>query len=284
MIIKIKDYFKNLIHKKNNIFQLTENRDGFLFFLGESEFDKQLIIDPKRINKIVKYINEKSILNITINDAYFDKIKNLDFIKEIPNIEQISILQDNLDLKPIEKLNKLKSLSFSNSKDKIDLKKLTYLEFLSTDYRKIENLKSCTNLKSISLHFYNQEDLLEFHNFKKLEELFLYRTNIQNFNGIDNLENINKIELHNSPKLLSLKGLPKIAEKLMILYIFNAKKLVDYEGLENLKNIKRLQLDAGGKLENLEIFDNLKDLEFLQLGMEVKNGNKIEFMHKVNKK
>jgi len=48
MITKIKDFIKNQIHKKNNLFPMTENRDGFLFFLGSSENDKQLIINPKK--------------------------------------------------------------------------------------------------------------------------------------------------------------------------------------------------------------------------------------------
>ena len=110
MITKIKDFIKNRIHKKNNVFPMTENRDGFLYFLGNSESQNQLIINPKKISKIIKYINENKILKITINDAYFDKIQNLDFLKEIPNVEEISILQNNLNLKPIENLKKLKSL------------------------------------------------------------------------------------------------------------------------------------------------------------------------------
>jgi hypothetical protein len=284
MIIKIKNYFKNLIYKKNNVFLLTEKRDDFLFFIGNSEVAEQLIIDPKKIQKIVKYINEKKILSIAINDAYFNKLENLDFLKEIPNVEKISILQDNLNLKPIENLINLKSLSFGETNEKLNLKKFEKLEILGCDYRKVENLSDCRNLKSISLHFYNQENLIEMQKLINLEMLFLYRTNILNFNGLEKLENISKIELHNSPKLESLNGLPNNSEKLKILFIFNAKKLNNYEKLKTLKNIKRLQLVSGGEIENLEMFEKMENLEFLQLGMEIKNGNKIEFMKKINEK
>ena len=263
---------------------MTENRDGFLFFLGSSENKNQLIINPEKISKIVKYINENKILKITINDAYFDKIQNLDFIKEIPNIEEISILQNNLNLKPIENLNKLKSLSFNETTEKINLNKFQNLEILSCDYRKVENLKECENLKSVSLDFYNKENLIEFQNFNNLEILFLHRTNIKNFYGIENLKNIHKIELHNSPKLESLNGLPNNPEKLKILFIYNAKKLVDYEKLNSLNSLKKLQLVSGGEIENLEMFEKMSNLEFLALGMKIKNGDKIELMNKINKK
>lgn len=263
---------------------MTENRDGFLFFLGSSENDKQLIINPKKISKIVKYINENKILCITVNDAYFDKIENLDFLKEIPNVEEISILQNNLNLKPIENLKSLKSLSFSETTEKLNLNKFHNLEILGCDYRKVENLKECKNLKSVSLHFYNKENLDEFQNFDNLEILFLIQTSIKNFNGIEKLKNINKIELHNSPKLESLNGLPGNSEKLKTLSIYNAKKLIDYEKLYTLKNLKKLQLVSGGEIENLEIFEKMNNLEYLQLGMNIKNGNKIELMNKINKK
>ena len=284
MITKIKDFIKNQIYRKNNIFTLTENRDGFLFFLGNSENKNQLIINPEKISKIVKYINENKILKITINDAYFDKIQNLDFIKEIPNIEEISILQNNLNLKPIENLKNLKSLTFSETTERLNLNKFQKLEILSCDYRKVENLKECKNLKSISLDFYNKENLIELQNFNNLETLFLYRTNIRSFYGIENLKNLHKIELHNSPKLESLNGLPNNSEKLKILFIYNAKKLVDYEKLSSLKNLKKLQLVSGGEIENLEMFEKMSNLELLALGMNIKNGDKIKLMNKINKK
>ncbi|GEP52759.1 hypothetical protein FNO01nite_34310 [Flavobacterium noncentrifugens] len=284
MITKIKDFIKNQIHKKNNLFPMTENCDGFLFFLGNSENDKQLIINPKKISKIVKYINENKILCITVNDAYFDKIENLDFLKEIPNVEEISILQNNLNLKPIENLKSLKSLSFSETTEKLNLNKFHNLEILGCDYRKVENLKECKNLKSVSLHFYNKENLVEFENFDNLEILFLVQTSIKNFNGIEKLKNINKIELHNSPKLESLNGLPRNSEKLRTLFIYNAKNLIDYGKLDTLKNLKKLQLVSGGEIENLEIFEKMNNLEYLQLGMNIKNGDKIELMNKINKK
>ncbi len=277
---KIKNYFKKLIDKKNNVIELTENDNDFLF-LSNSNSGEQLIINPKKIQKAIKYINEKNILSIGINNSYFDKIENLDFLKEIPNIEHISVLQDNLDLKPIHNLVNLKSLSFGETKEKLDLLNLKNLEMLGCDYRNIENLNEGKNLKSVSLHFYNQENLIEINNLKNLEAIFLYRTNIKSFTGIENLKKLNSIELNNSPKLESLNGLP---ENLKILYIYNAKKLVDYEGLKKQKNIKRLQLVSGGEIENLEMFQKMSKLEYLQLGMEIKNGNKLELMSIINKK
>ena len=283
MITKIKDFIKNQIHKKNNLFPMTENRDGFLYFLGNSKKDNHLIINPKKILKTIKHINKNKILKITVNDAYFDKIQNLDFLKEISSIEEISILQNNLNLKPIENLKSLKSLSFRETTEKLNLNEFQNLEILSCDYRKVENIKECKNLKSVSLDFHNKENLIEFQNFNNLETLFLNRTNIKSFNGIENLRKIHKIELHNSPKLESLKGLPKNSEKLEILYIYKAKKLENYENLNSLKNIKRLQLVSGGIIENLDIFTEMKKLEYLQLGMEIRNGNKIKLMESINK-
>lgn len=256
----------------------------FYFFSGSSENENQLIINPKKISQIVKYINENKILRITINDAYFDKIVNLNFLKEIPNIEEISILQNNLNLTPIENLKRLKSLSFSETTEKLNLNKFQNLETLGCDYRNVENLKECKNLKSVSLDFYSKENLIEFQNFNDLETLFLHRTNIKSFYGIENLKNIHKIELHNSPRLESLNGLPNNSEKLKILFIYNAKNLIDYEKLSTLKNLKKLQLVSGGEIESLEMFEKMSNLEFLALGMNIKNGNKLELMNKINKK
>ena len=166
----------------------------------------------------------------------------------------------------------------------MNLNKFQNLEILSCDYRKIENIKECKNLKSVSLDFYNKENLVEFQNFNNLETIFLYRTNIENFYGIENLKNIHKIELHNSPKLESLNGLPNNSEKLKTLFIYNAKKLNNYDKLSTLKRLKKLQLVSGGEIENLEVFEKMSNLEYLALGMNIKKGDKIKLMNKINKK
>ena len=206
-------------------------------------------------------------------------MENLEFLHQTTNIKQISILQDALDLKPLEALSELRWLSFTKGKMKVNLDFFPKLEYIGCDWRDVQNLNKCYNLKSLNIHFFKMPDLKELKELKKLEEISLYRTQIRNFEGIEDHILLNKVDIYNASKLQTLTGLPNSSDNLKLIYIYNAKNLMDYEILKTMPHVTRLQLVSGGQIENLEMFQKMPNLEYLQLGMEITNGDKMEFMN-----
>lgn len=247
-------------------------KDGYIFFRnGEIE---SIVIDPKRLENIIMYIKNHNIKNVMINPSIIgEDLANLDFINKIASIERLSILQKNLILSPINNLHELRSLSFEyNIKDKIDLSNFPKLEYIGySDNAKIINLDKCINLKYINIHGFKDNNLLSFEFMQKLEEIFLYRSHIKNFIGIEKLQKLKFVDLDNAPKLESLDGLNL---NLLKLRIYNAKNLSNYNNLKNLENLENLIIQRAQDIPSIKFLKNFKKIKRIIFGgMNILDGD-----------
>ncbi len=250
-------------------------KDGFLFSKNLSGkqilFPNTLILEKEKLAKTIKYINNQRIKSLLINSSY-SKIDDLNFLTEITHIEDISILQNNLDLSPINYLINLRSLSFDESKQIIDFSNFPDLEVLGCNYNnKLENLESLKTLKWLYLYNYNKDDLQEFSQMKELYFFHLYNTSIKNFNGIGELSNLEDFSVDRAPKLESTIGFTEKNCKLEVLQLFNAKTLINTDSLGKLVNIKKLYLQRIPDIPNLDFLKEFIQIQTFVLGANVVN-------------
>lgn len=259
---------------KSHNYNLTDKKDGYLFFnndISEYTIYKQsLIIDGSKIRKTIDYINQNEIKSIMINSAYFNNVKDLEFLIELKNIESIAILDDGFNLSILNSMSNLRKLSFGIAKQEIDLSNFKFLKILGCDYsNKIYNLEKALNLEWIYIRNYKKENLLEFAKMVNLKFLHIYNTKIENLIGIDNLINLKDFEIEKAPLLNDLNGLSARNISIKRFCIDNAKTLTDVDKIALLVNLEELFLFKIGNIENIEFIKNLKFLKKIAIGAKI---------------
>ncbi len=252
-------------------------KDGFTFFKANSDFATELgdpivLNDVNRLSVLIAYIKKKGVKWIQIRDEF---VNDLEFFNEIPHIEGITILTNDVDLSGLKYLKKLKILSFNKSTSILDLSMFDDLLFLNySDNRKIKNLETCKTLKVLNIEGYKKSDLQEFRNLELLQSVSLsYSRNLTTLNGLENLKNIKSIHIHSASNLTDLNGLNEKNICLETLDIYSTKKLIDYSSISKLKNLKNLYIRKSGDIINLSILLNSKNIEKVAIGVKVLDGD-----------
>jgi len=261
-------------------------KDSFLFFKEKKSVDSilgdSLIIDPSRISEIIKYVNEKGLKSIRINDAYF-KINDLNFLSQMPSIEGLNILQNGLNLSGINELNNLRVLRLGESKEPIDFNNFPNLEILGTTHnRNILNIDKCRKLFWLWLNNFKFNNLKELVGLESLQFLFLHKTTIKNLIGIDSLSNLKELFIDIASKLESLEGLSDRNVKLEFIDIYGAKNLHDYNSIASVQALKRIILIKTGNSKTMSFLCKLQNLNEVSLGMEITDGN-LQIISKIPK-
>lgn len=265
---------KEFVSQSGFVIKNIETIDKFQFRIwGEK---KLLIIDPHKLEKCVKYINEKGIKNIEINSSIFGKeVESLEFLYDISFIEMLSILHNKIDLNPINSLHGLKHLSLGGKTEQIiDLTNFPNLESVSYyDTKSIKNLESCIKLKAINIHHYKQKDLQQFKSMHQLESIFFYRSLITSFKGVESIESLVSIDLDNASRLETLSGLTTSHSYLKTLRIYNAKRLTDYKALDYLTSLEDLCIQMGQDIPSIKFLENNKNMKRIVLSMNILDRN-----------
>jgi hypothetical protein len=253
------------------------SKDGFLFFKEKEAPDSilgdRLIIESGKILESVNYINDNNIKSVVINSNYVS-LSDLSFLDEIPFIEGIYLLAENLDISNINNLKKLRVLRLNNSKEEIDLKNFPELEVLSySGKNKIKGISHCKNLFWLWVEGYKKEDLTEFKDLVELKYLNLSFSSIKNIHGIENMSKLKYLHLDTMRCLESLRGLSENLNKLEVLDIYNAKKLSNYEDVSILKSLRQLELGKTGETYSISFIKNLPNLKRVGIGFKVLDGD-----------
>lgn len=261
----------SLFNFKSKVSDLTNKKDGFIFFNNAvdkySLFDADFIIDGAKICSCIDYIIKNNIKSIGVNPIYGGSIIDLNFLIEIPHIESITILQDNLDLSPINSLSKLKKLSFDSTKQKIDLENFPDLKILGCNYsNKIVNLEKAVNLEWAYIHNYKKDNLLDFEKMHSLKFLHFYNTQIKNLQGIGNLRLLEDFEIDKANNLLTLDGLSELNLEVIKFAVYNAKLLSDVNSIGKLTNLNKLYLQKISNIKSISFLKELKKLDTAVFG------------------
>jgi len=251
-------------------------KDSFLFFKKKNEADystDQLIINVSKIDLIADYMQKNDLKNITVNSRYFP-VDDLEFLKKLPFIERISIVDNDHDITPINNLHQLRQIGIGEPKNTIDFNNFPYLEDLGISWsEKIKNIENATNLKSLWLSKYKATSLERFKNFNKLTFLYLYLPSIISLKGIDGLYSLKELNIDTASKLESLEGLNEKLSNLECLYIYSSKNLHDYSLISKIVSLKQLELRKTGDAESINFLSKLTNLKKVVLGFKVVDGN-----------
>jgi hypothetical protein len=245
-------------------------KDGHLFFRKTGNISDilgdRLVINPHTIDETIDYINSNDIKTITINPSKYI-VNDLGFLTEINSIEGLYLLQNNLDLSPINELKNLRVLHADKVDSKIDFNNFPNLQVLGTTYNKsIDKIKNCKKLFWLWLDSFKQENLDMLSELSDLMYLHLYKTTIVDLKGIEKLKKLVELHIDGATKLQSLSGLTTSNLNLEFIDIYNAKRLTDYGPLRSVKNVKRLIFVKTGDGEYLEFINDLNNLEELVIG------------------
>lgn len=245
-------------------------KDGFQYFRKTNNIgdilDDRFVIESSKIEKSIKYVNQNRIRTITINPVV-SKVENLEFLKQMQSIEGLYILQDNLDLSPINYLNHLRVLHLNRIDKSLDFANFKNLQVLGATLDKtLNNLNECANLFWLWLDNYKFNNLNRLSTLSKLTHLNLHKTSIENLRGIELLCCLRELNIDTASKLASLEGLSSSNDCLIKMNINNAKNLHDYQPIEHLTKVENIYFYKTGDCENLDFVSNLTSINTFVLG------------------
>lgn len=190
------------------------------------------------------------------------EVGNLDFIKNLPNLEEITITYDSkfepLDISALKDNTKLTKVYISSAKVQ-DLSPisnctgLTTVTFYSCNIlsNTIKPLGTLTNVKELCLYGCNIDDFAHLATMSSLKKINIYATkpnkdaelNYDHLSEIKSLEDI-KAGLTEMKSLAFMKDLPNVKN-----IEFLAEKLEDYETLENCKSLESIMYWAHNSMD-----------------------------------
>jgi hypothetical protein len=236
-------------------------KDGFLFLITD---DDTLVIQGKRINECIEYINNKNITSISIDSIYY-KLNDINFLAECPNVESVGIGESYInDYSGLTTLKKLKSLSLNEPDQKIDLSTLDTIENLWGFWNKnIHNIGLCNNLKRLKLWKYKSKDnnIMEFSKLDNLEELTLTQSTITSLKGCGGINALTKLELNYLRNFEYIDEIEKNADTLKELRFHSCKKIKNHEYVKCLHDLEWLTFGSCGNIQSIEFIKELPKLK-----------------------
>ena len=189
--------------------------------------------------------------DIPIWMSFLNKLFKIDFSDRL-----------TIELKVLERLNHLKSLSILNMPIKNlnafkSLNNLENLEIYSTPVTELDAINGLANLKSLKIGFNEISNIEALRGLVNLQELYIESTPISDIEPISNLSNLKLLHLFNTPitELRSIKNLKNIQS----FYCSNTK-IKDIEPIRNLTNLKRLELQS----VDISDINPIKELKYLE--------------------
>ncbi len=232
---------------------------GFLY----RKNTKALILNSNDFNKAIEIMKSDDINHLEINSSFF-KGKELDFLTSFSFIKELSIISSLINnISPIQSLTNLKVLN-------IDHKLPGEL-----DFRLFKDLKKCfftwgisgsktifetTSLVNLRIDNYKKHKLFELGDLNNLKTLSLYYSDINNLNGIDCFENLEKIDLTGCKNIEDLKGIEKLT-LLKELRVDDCKNLQNLDLIIHLPNLRSLSFNNVKEITSIKHFNSLEKLE-----------------------
>lgn len=262
--------------------------DGFKFL------DKNtIVIESDRVNEYVEYIMKNRIKSVYFCNLYF-RDSAIDFLEKISFIENLRITSSGIkDLKVLQSLNRLQSLSIEEPEGILDLGHLVSLNELGIKMNKyVVGIEALKRLKILRLYNYNpkSKSLLELAGLKLIEELKITNSSIESFKGCDALTNLKTLELNYLRKMKEIDELEKIRSSLKVLEFNSCKKITNYEYISCLSNLEKLALNECGDVESISFVRQMLNLKsFIFMNTNICDGDlypceRLEYVAFTNKK
>ncbi|HEX8575714.1 MAG TPA: hypothetical protein VF677_05425 [Flavobacterium sp.] len=251
--------------------------NGFKF-QKDIDGSKKLIIESSKLDECIKYVLDGNIKSITINYFQGYELPDIDFLYKLSNVlEGLHLPETKFDIKVLNSLHNLKYLGFAdNKKDVVDLSSFPNLESLACDHSsRLRGLDTCKKLKSLALTGYKSQSkgLSELPSFSVLQELYLFKADIANLQGVERYGTLKKIALFGASKLETVAALKPLYDSLEEIQIEQCKKINDFEIIGKIKSLKKIILSESGAIKSLVFLEELPRLEFISFwGTNVLDG------------
>lgn len=234
--------------------------DGFRFH----GYDDSIVIEQKRLNEYVDYINKNNIKKLIISDLFY--ISNeISFLENCKNIEAVHIDADGIsDFLPLYNLKSLKSLYINEPTVELDVSLIKQLEYFNiNDAKNLRGLNECKNLKDLSISKYKpkSKNLEELYQLSNLEYLQIVQTQITSLDGIQNFPKLKELHIYRAPKLENIEEIDKVYKSLRLLSFDCCKKIKNHDYVTCLKETELIAFINCGEIQNIKFIKDLPKLE-----------------------
>jgi len=242
---------KNLITDK---FIIEKDEDGYGYDV--------VVVTSKWSEEIKEYIKDNKIKGLYLNDARGWEGDNIEFLKELPELEYFKIIDYSIeDVSPVHYLKNIRILKiYTYCNTELNFLEFPYLEDCGFEWRtRAKTIFKCKGLKKLFINCYKGKDSKVFSNLKNLEELKLYTCPLPDIEGFGELRKLRHLDIAYFRKLTSLKGIEKLTE-MKILELNTCRKIRRIDEIRYLKKLEELSLINMGEIESLKPIEGLENL------------------------
>ncbi|MET0637388.1 MAG: hypothetical protein ABWZ25_15260 [Chitinophagaceae bacterium] len=232
-------------------------------------FDNLLVYKKGYTNEMVyNIITSKKLGGLRIFSVLKgDRLESLDFLRDYTFLERLDVTSvADYDFSFLRELTELKKLSINTQGENvINLINQRSLEHLSVKWRKnIVGLGHCTQLLSLGLIEFTEENFKKISPIKGLQEIRIKTGAIQNLAGIEEIANLQTLSLSNCKKLKCIIAVNHLI-KLKELYLDMCPNIKDYVDVADLPSLETLSLINCGNVQTLKFIQQFKSLLKLSL-------------------
>lgn len=216
---------------------------------------------------VLSILKGKQLNGIKINTRW-ENLNDLSFLSEYDFLESLDLVgTGDFDFSFLFSLKRLKRLSISIvGNNLIDLSNQEKLETLAIQWRKdkVMGLEKCSNITSLCLIDYTEEDFSPIASLQKLEDLKVKTACVKNCYGIEKLIDLKSIFLGNCKKLLEIEELIEL-KNLTSLFFDLCPQIKNYASIGNLEKLENLQITDCKGISSIKFIESLPFLKKLSL-------------------
>lgn len=249
---------KFLDRKKMELVQI----DNYYYYSQNGQLTT-LILSGHNLEEELKELTKRNIRGISLNWGFCgNRIKDLDFLKDYPFINHVSIIDPDFNYDGLYYLKDLQYLQIVGKK-RLDFSQFTSLHTLITNIPSSFSFPQSLRV----LHLWDMKfktfDLSGINFPEKLEELEIHKSNLRTLTGLPG--NINHFGILYCRNLNSLDGLAKCKNNLEYLLFQHCPHLSDYKDLEECHFLKKMIITSCSEIPDVDFVKTMKRLEHCSL-------------------
>lgn len=242
----------------------------------------QAHVNSSDIELCLSLIQQQGIDYIKINSSHgWIPGTKLDFLKEHTWIKGLWIVDENIDITPVNYLTNLEYFGCSGSKyfGCFDFKGKEQMYYLTITWDKklFKNFESCHSLRQLNFYKFPCPDLTLIGHFTNLEKLEFYFSRFENLSGIENLSHLQKLKIYSAPKLQNIDALVGVSQHLKNLFFELCSNINSFKVLDKMPNLESFYIFRSSPIHSAQFIKQLNNLRYAYIGTEILDGD-VEFL------
>jgi hypothetical protein len=223
---------------------------------------RQLILKGEWHSRMADVMRIEGISAMSISGYAGWKGVDLDFLREVPFLERLSLIVLNrVNIDGIYSLHDLKDFSIGYNKKRIDFTKFQSLERASLSWSTgYESLFACKSLRDVAIARLPEDRVPSLSRLSKLESLALSLCRFTDLQSLPELPELIRLSLIVCNRLQHLKGL-ECSSNIRVLWIEQANSLSDIDAVAFLRALRTLVLRDCPRVKNIKALVGLPHLE-----------------------